>query len=396
MNFYRLNNPIREYAWGSTGMMTLIKGIENPENKVMAEMWLGAHTSASSILSTDDGEIALDKFIEQDPVKALGQKTANKFNEKLPFLMKILAAETPLSIQAHPNKEQALEGFERENAEGLSLNSPLRNYRDANHKPETIMALSPFTALCGFRKVAEIFELIKLTVSTNMRSELELLKKKDISGFLQSMIGLDPIRKKLLLNEFRSAASSRLSMRHEAIPLSMELTYMFPGDVTALMPMMMNIVTIEPGMALNIPAGVLHTYISGLGIELMASSDNVVRGGLTQKAMDVKELLKIGIFEGKELLPYAPTPTASGINVYETNADEFSLTEIKPESGTPAVVSNTSSPQIFLCVEGDAEIKFEDGASCVLKSSESIYILGETGSYSVNGECRIFAASITE
>lgn len=394
MNFYRLKNTVRDYDWGSKSMMSHMLGIENPEKKTIAEIWLGAHPLSPSAVIDGSEEITLDKFIEKNPETVLGQKTVEKFNSTLPFLMKILAVEKPLSIQVHPDKIQALKGYERENAEGLAIDSPLRCYRDLNHKPETICALTPFTILCGFRKAGEIYEIFKLATPVNLRSELELLKQRDIRGFVERLLKFDKIRAKLLLNEFKAAASSRMSTRSEAFPLCMELLSLFPNDVSALMPALLHIVTLEPGMALNIPSGELHAYISGLGIELMASSDNVIRCGLTTKAVNIPEFLNIAKFESAEFTPVAPVSASAGISIYESGAEEFLLTEIKPEGSALVTPEKTVSAKILFCVEGEAELNFADNVSCALKSGESLLIPANAPSYSVSGECRVFAASV--
>ena len=385
---YYLKNKVQEYEWGSKTMMSAF--VDNPDGKNLAELWIGVHPKAPSIVSENGKEVTLDQLIQADPDFMLGRNAA-KFQNKLPFLMKLLAVENPLSVQAHPNKEQAQAGFAREN--GLPLDSPERNYRDANQKPETICALSDFTLLCGFRKPGEIYDLFKMTVHRNLKEEIELLKKRNIKDFFRALLDFDKVRRKVLLSEFTASASSRIGMQDEAFPLSMELIEKYPGDVTALMPLMLNLIKLKPGMALNIPTGCLHTYINGLGIEVMANSDNVVRAGLTPKHIDLQELMNIAVFEPNTAIPYKPERNSDGLAVYETGASEFALAEIEVGQ-TPFVSAKERGADILLCVDGSLQITFGESPPRDIKQGESVIAPSGAGSYRLSGKASVFRASL--
>ena len=387
-NIYYLKNKVQEYEWGSKTMMSAL--VDNPDGKRFAELWIGVHPKAPSTVSENGKDIRLDRLIQANPDFMLGRSAA-KFQNKLPFLMKLLSVENPLSVQVHPDKEQAQAGFARES--GLPLDSPERNYRDANQKPETICALSDFILLCGFRKPGEIYDLFKMTVHRNLKEELEFLKKRDIKGFFRTLLDFDRVRRKVLLSEFTASVSSRIGLQNEAFPLSLEFIERYPDDITALMPLMLNLVKLEPGMALNIPVGRLHTYISGLGIELMADSDNVVRVGLTSKHIDIQEVMNIAVFETDVIVPFKPERDRNGVAVYETGADEFILAEIKVGQ-TPFVSSRERDTEILFCVDGSLQISFGDAPSYDVKRGGSIMIPSGAGSYRLYGDASVFRASV--
>ncbi|MDR3238383.1 MAG: mannose-6-phosphate isomerase, class I [Spirochaetia bacterium] len=386
-NFYRLKNNVQEYPWGSKTMMAGLA--DNKDDKIQAELWIGAHPKSPSIIA--ETGTPLDEFIEKNPGLILG-KDAGKFENKLPFLMKLIAVGSPLSVQVHPNKEQAAAGFARENAALLPIDSPQRNYRDPNHKPETICALSEFTLLCGFRKPGEIYDLFKMLLLRSLRDEIELLKKRDIRGFFQNLINSDKSRQKLIVSDFTASASSRIGLQSEAFPLCMELLSANKDDITALMPLMLNIIKLESGEALNIPSGRLHTYISGLGIELMANSDNVIRGGLTSKHVDIPELMNITVFEPSAMVPFRPETKQDGLAVYETSAEEFTLSEVK----TADNIFNAKKEhglEILFCTGGVSTIDF-GGAKDEIKQGDSLLIPASSAGYSLSGNGRIFIASL--
>ena len=387
-NIYYLKNKIQEYEWGSKTMMSGL--VDNPDAKRFAELWMGVHPKAPSMVLENGKDIPLDQLIETHPDFMLGRSAA-KFQNKLPFLMKLLAVENPLSVQVHPDKEQAQTGFARESR--LSFDSPERNYRDINHKPETICALSDFTLLCGFRKPGEIYDLFKMTLQRSLKEEIELLKKRDIKGFFRALLDFDKVRRKVILSDFSASASSRIGMQNEAFPLSMELIERYPGDITALIPLMLNLIKLEPGMALNIPSGRLHAYISGLGIELMADSDNVVRAGLTPKHIDLQELMNIAVFEPDTMIPFKPERNPAGLALYETGADEFLLAEIEVGQ-IPFVSPQERETEILFCVDGNLQISFKDGSPYNVKKGESVIVPCGAGSYSLSGKASVFSASV--
>jgi mannose-6-phosphate isomerase len=323
----RLVNTVQHYAWGSTDAMRAF-GIE-PDGQPQAEVWMGAHPLASSRLG--DGR-DLATVIAADPVAVLGAACVARFGARLPFLLKILTADTPLSLQVHPNKQQAERGFARENAAGLALDDVRRNYRDDNHKPELICALSEFEALCGFRPIetsARTFEEMGLAHWSN------LLVSRGLVETVSAMLQLD-----------RSAAESQVDTIALCDPVAARLRLRYPGDPGVLVASLLNHVVLQPGDALYLGAGNLHCYLRGSGVEVMANSDNVLRGGLTSKHVDWHELLAV-------LEPEAEPVEVLRAGIggrFTTPAAEFELIHLGRGGERRAIT--TTGPAIALCTKG--------------------------------------------
>ena len=282
-NIYFLKNIVQEYAWGSPTLIPGLMGYGNSEKKPQAEMWIGAHPKAPSLVIDDGKTVPLSRFISESPEEILGSDAAKRFDNSLPFLLKILAAQSPLSIQVHPNLQQARDGFARENSTGIPLDSPERNYRDANHKPETVCALTPFQALNGFREPSEAADLLKISAGTSLENEIKLLERGDIKSFYTRIMTMDSEERNRLLSEFITSAGE---LQHEngIFRWCMKLHNDFPGDIGILSPVILNLVRLEPGLSMNLAAGQLHAYLQGLAVEIMANSDNVIRRRAYRKA----------------------------------------------------------------------------------------------------------------
>lgn len=354
---FELKNKIRDYPWGSFDGLSLYCGIDVPSNKPAAECWMGAHPEASSIVLLADGvSLSLRELIDRQPERTLGVQGL-KTGAQLPFLFKALSASFPLSIQVHPDKRTATQGFEREESLGIPRDSPLRTYRDANHKPELALALSPFKALCGFRAPRETVELFGPTLS----SMLGLRKGPDAEEYrnlLARILRIGGKEKKALKREAGARAlmlaSSGDGEAREAGATVLRLTNLYPGDAGALAPLFMNLLRLEPGQGLYIPPGLMHSYLEGTILEVMASSDNVVRGGLTAKHIDVDELLRV-VDPGARfgLWSKARPGALPNIETWPCPAEEFALERLRPDSGN--LLSITSGgPEILFCAEGSA------------------------------------------
>jgi mannose-6-phosphate isomerase len=323
----RLANTVQHYAWGSIDAMGAF-GIE-PDGRPQAEVWMGAHPAASSRLS--DGR-SLEAAIAADPHGLLGAQCVSRFGARLPFLLKVLTADESLSLQAHPNKRQAEAGYARENAAGLAVDDPRRNYRDDNHKPELLCALGEFEALCGFRPIeasAAAFEQMGLGHwSKSLRAD-------GIVATIASMLRLD-----------RSDAEPQVDAVALHDPVAARLRLRYPGDPGVLVARLLNHVLLQPGDAIYLGAGNLHCYLRGAGVEVMANSDNVLRGGLTSKHVDSDEL--IAVLE----------PGAEPVNVlragiggrFATPAQEFELIHLGPGGERRAI--STTGPAIAVCTSG--------------------------------------------
>lgn len=347
-DFYPLVNPIQSYSWGSIDGISRFLGTQNESGMPIAELWMGAHPVSPSRLSDDDKSLAA--LIGENPGIALGSRSVSQFGPHLPFLFKILSAATPLSLQAHPGKNQAERGFKKENDAGIPLASPIRNYKDDNHKPELLLAITDFSALCGFRTIEESLELFDLLALPKLTQVLR--DTHDYPAFLGSILSLSRDTCCECLSAIRQRLISRDATRlpgvaRRAFTLLAELIALFPDDTGVLAPLYLNIVDLAPGDALYLPEGILHSYIRGTGLELMANSDNVLRGGLTGKHIDKTELLSV-----LEPTPYVPKILRSmmddGIQRYMTPSPEFELSAIRKKNGHSQYSFIAEGPSIIL------------------------------------------------
>jgi mannose-6-phosphate isomerase len=364
-----LRGAIRTYAWGSRTAIAEFTGRPVPANHPEAELWLGAHPGDPAYLQTEDGEHNLLEVVRADPDGQLGSAVRARFGDGLPFLMKVLAADEPLSLQAHPSTEQALEGYAREDQAGIPLNSPQRNYRDRSHKPEILIALEPFEALAGFRPVQRTREFVRALDVPALEPYAVLLTGGTEADGLRALFTtwitlpqpeLDILVPAVLESAIRYAQSGATEFAGEARVL-LELGERYPGDAGVLAALLLNRIELAPGEAIYLPAGNLHSYVRGVGVEVMANSDNVLRGGLTPKHVDVPELLRV--------LNFTPTteddlrvPTEQdGIERrYRTPASEFAVSvlhldgdDLGHEVDAPC---RHDGPQVLLCSQGSVEV----------------------------------------
>jgi len=394
-----LKNPIQEYAWGSRTAIPSLLGLPVPSERPVAELWLGAHPKAPSRVLVDGVWQPLDRVIERDPVSVLGKKVAEGFSHTLPFLFKVLAAHRPLSIQVHPNLEQAGAGFERENRLGIPLDGAARNYRDPNHKPEILCAVTRFEALNGFRPPEDILSLLGRVCDEDLSDELALLRKepdnRGLKRFFTSLLSMDPSRRKRLI-ESGIARARRYADMDRAFGWMVELKRAYPGDIGVLFPLIFNLVILDPGEAIYIPAGELHTYLKGMGMELMANSDNVVRGGLTLKHVDVPELLGIVDFRFMHPQKLQPEPGRQPAEwIYETPAAEFQLAVITVSDGISFQSERDRSVDILICMEGSARIQgLKNSDSESIEKGMSVLIPAAVGPYQIAGEATLYKATV--
>lgn len=325
----------------------------------MAELWMGVHPKGISEVYWDDEWISLPELIQHDPENILGKEVAKKFQNQLPFLFKILAAAMPLSIQAHPNLPQARQGFAKENRLQIPLDDPARNYRDGNHKPEILCALTPFAALTGFREVDEILVLFGRAPIPSLETPLRLLRKnrtpQGLAGFFATLLALSADNRKRAVSELMLCAD-RTGSTDPVFTWVIRLHQWFPEDIGVFAPLVLNLIHLEPGEALFIDSGDLHSYLGGAGVELMANSDNVIRAGLTTKHADVPELLRILRFEENQGGIIKPQARNRSEWVYPTPAKEFVLSRLSLEKGVPYHERGRRSIEIMICTQGNAEI----------------------------------------
>jgi mannose-6-phosphate isomerase len=379
----RLDNTVRPYAWGSTTAIPRLLGVE-PTGEPQAEMWMGAHPGAPS--RTARGP--LDEVIGEDPEKELGRAAVAKFGPRLPFLLKILAAGAPLSLQVHPNLEQAKEGYEDEERRGIPITASHRNYKDANHKPELICALTEFDGLCGFRSPDETAELLAGLDVDSLKPYVDLLhahpEDAALREVLTAVLSADPDDMAHTVTE-TAAACARLGGAYAPYA---DIAHHYPGDPGVIAAMLLNYVQLQPGEALFLGAGVPHAYLNGLGVEIMANSDNVLRCGLTPKHVDVPELLRIVRFEASDPGVLRPEASPDGEEVYATPIDEFRLSRYTLAEGAAPHDLTRDTPQILLCTAGSVRA---DGNP--LAPGESVFVpAGEKAE--VSGSGTIFRATV--
>ncbi|MEV7505996.1 mannose-6-phosphate isomerase, class I [Streptomyces sp. NPDC093018] len=370
----RLDNTVRPYAWGSPTAIPQLLGVE-PTGEPQAEMWMGAHPGAPS--HTARGTLA--EVIDADPERELGKETVARFGPRLPFLLKILAAGAPLSLQVHPDLEQAREGYDDEERRGVPIDAPHRNYKDANHKPELICALTEFDGLCGFREPAHAAELLAALGVDSLKPYVDLLAARPeeaaLREVLTAILSADRADMARTVAE-ATAACARLGGDHAPYA---DLAHHFPGDPGVIAAMLLNHVRLQPGEALFLGAGVPHAYLDGLGVEIMANSDNVLRCGLTPKHVDVPELLRVVRFEAGDPGVLRPEAAPDGEEVYETPIDEFRLSRYALAEGGAAHDLTRDTPQILLCTAGSVragEHELGPGQSVFVPAGEQAGISG--------------------
>jgi mannose-6-phosphate isomerase len=373
---FRLENEIKNFAWGSPIWLPDLLGFPNPEQTPCAELWMGSHPNGSSKITVDfygtPKTLTLAELIERSPEYYLGAGAANKYGA-LPYLFKLLAAEKPLSIQAHPNLEQARQGFERENAAGIPLDAKERNYKDNNHKPEIICALTPFRVMCGFREIREITELLHkfdcaalgnvLGAVENAQNQNTNNDENPYGAFLNALFTLSADEKQALTIHIRQNIGTIIEKYGEnerEWQMVASFASIYPGDSAIISPLYLNVLDLEPGEAVFLPAGVLHAYVHGFGVELMANSDNVLRGGLTQKYVDSGELLGALKLEA-HLPPVMKNATGRLPYTYPSGADEFALSVLSNSDMTHVVQLEREGPVAGIVMEGACVVTFKNG-----------------------------------
>jgi mannose-6-phosphate isomerase len=381
----RLENTVQRYAWGSPDAIPALLGRDNPGGEPWAELWMGDHPRGPSRL--EDGG-PLSEAIARDPEGVLGPKVAARYGARLPFLFKVLAAARPLSIQCHPDEAQARAGFDREEAAGVPVDAFERNYRDPNHKPELICALTPFRALKGFRPIPELLSAFKRWGCEALAEERAALRARQdgegLRAFFSALMQLPDDRRREAVAQVVAAAGGPAGARDpERARLIGELSEAYPGDIGVLAPLYLNLLTLSPGEALYLPAGELHAYLGGLALEIMANSDNVLRGGLTPKHVDVPELLKTLRFAAGRPEVLTAHPAGQGVRTWLTPASEFSLSRIVVQSDWQS--GALKRVEILLGLEGRVSIEGRDQPPLALPRGASVVVPASAGGYTLRG-----------
>jgi mannose-6-phosphate isomerase len=351
----RISGVTKNYDWGSKDLVTDFFGLETP-SKPIAEIWFGTHPLGESETVGDHKPLS----------ESLGKK--------LSFLVKILSAERALSIQVHPNPQQAKDGFHFEQAQGIAVDDPKRNYKDSSHKPEALIALTPFQALCGFRPKEDLIQVF----SAFGKSEPEfdslatsLSQGTSLAEIFESLISNTELAKRFT----KSVDSSQPdSMANKARALVARLLTQFPDDTGALVALMLNEVSLEPGEAIYLPAGNIHAYLSGLGLEVMASSDNVLRSGLTTKHIDVAEVLKLADFSELAEPKVRTRKLAEGLIEYPVDCSEFRVYRAEVSGKNLLADLDLPASAMVVCTAGEVAVSTSLEEREVLTKSEVVFV----------------------
>ncbi|ROV58414.1 mannose-6-phosphate isomerase, class I [Vibrio ponticus] len=388
--FFPMTNVIQNYAWGSTTSVNQLFGIENPNGEPQAEVWMGAHPNGCSMVESQGTTTKLSELIGSDMNAFLSEKVAKRFGE-LPYLFKILAAEKALSIQVHPNKQQAEAGFAREEQQGIELSAANRNYKDPNHKPELVYALTSYQAMNGFRATEEIIaNFTRLDIpelATLLAGLVENQTAQGLSDFFSGLLSLQGENKDKALTALLTYANNS---QDPLMALIVELETQYPGDIGLFVPLTLNIITLEPGQAMFLDAETPHAYIKGTGLEIMANSDNVLRAGLTPKYMDIEELVACTIFEEKPFDTLLLEPNVNDeVLEYPIPVEDFKFAII-PSSTARTI--EIDSAEILLPLDGTMTLTHSNGQSCVIEKGQSVFIPAYAEHYTLECQGRVARA----
>ncbi|MGF1804828.1 mannose-6-phosphate isomerase, class I, partial [Aliivibrio sifiae] len=386
-NLFKLDNVIQNYAWGSQTSIQQLFGIENKAGEPQAEIWMGAHPNGCSKVEAT-GEL-LSELIKKYPIETLGRYTHQRFGD-LPYLFKVLAADKPLSVQVHPKLSDAKLGFEKENQQGIELGAFNRNYKDANHKPELVYALTFYRAMNGFRPIAEmvsIFEQANVSVLSEAVTQLKASPtSSSLQVFFTTVMSLTGQNKTDALAQLieGSDIKAKTKVAREAFGMVVEFSEEFYDDIGLFSPLMLNVIELEPGEAMFLHAATPHAYVQGTGLEIMANSDNVLRAGLTPKHMDIEELISHTefhsiSFDDIRLLPIKKERKQS----YPIPVDDFGfeIIEVVDESAEQYV----RGAEILFCIEGEVIIESDDSV-ITLHAGQSVFVCNNADVYSCKGK----------
>ncbi|EAU0667866.1 mannose-6-phosphate isomerase [Salmonella enterica] len=382
----KLINSVQNYAWGSKTALTELYGIANPQQQPMAELWMGAHPKSSSRITTANGEtVSLRNAIENNKTALLGEAVANRFGE-LPFLFKVLCAAQPLSIQVHPNKRNSEIGFAKENAAGIPMDAAERNYKDPNHKPELVFALTPFLAMNAFREFSDMVSLLQPIAGAHsaIAHFLQAPNAERLSQLFASLLNMQGEEKSRALAVLKAALNSQQGEPWQTIRVISEY---YPDDSGLFSPLLLNVVKLNPGEAMFLFAETPHAYLQGVALEVMANSDNVLRAGLTPKYIDIPELVANVKFEPKPASELLTAPVKSGAELdFPIPVDDFAFSLYDLALQETSIGQHSAA--ILFCVEGEAVLR-KDEQRLVLKPGESAFIGADESPINASGTGRL-------
>ncbi|MPY84210.1 MAG: mannose-6-phosphate isomerase, class I [Actinophytocola sp.] len=389
-----LHNAVRPYAWGSRTAIAELLGRPVPAPHPEAELWMGAHPGDPSRVSCPEGRLrSLCEVVADDPDGQLGSGCARRWQNRLPFLLKVLAADEPLSMQAHPTAAQAADGFAREEAAGIPRDAPERNYPDPTAKPELVCALTEFEVLSGFADAARTVRLLRTIETPELTAYTDLLAEQPDTDGLRALfttwITLPQQRIDDLLPDVLKSCARHAEAHGEfaaECATVVQLGDEHPHDAGVLTSLLLNRIELRAGEALYLPAGNLHLYLRGFAVEILANSDNILRGGLTPKHVDVPELLRVIDFSRGSVPVLSDEPDSADprLRVYRTDAPEFELSRMDWPDGDTSPVELPAGPQILLCTRGGAVLRESaTGRELALARGESAWLAARDGAVTV-------------
>lgn len=428
-----LQGRIRDYAWGSPEAIPAFFG-RPPASINVAEIWLGAHpndpaivdagasifdekqlyfrdfaasgvpetaASASSQASRESSfettsGIPLDEWIAKDPVAALGEAVTERYEGKLPYLLKIIAPNEPLSLQVHPSIEQAKRGYRREDAQGIPRDCPQRNYKDQNHKPELVYALSTFEALVGFRAPRRIGDVLEGLDTPLARKLHAMVRRKGVRAAFETLLSASTRPEAEEVEAIARACTARLkegSPSPRADRVVGVLAQRYPGDPGVVASLLMNPVTLTPGEALFVSAGTIHAYLKGIAVEIMAASDNVLRAGLTPKHVDVPELLTVLHSTASPPTRIAPERVNSSVSTFYAPVDDFELSSIRLKDASVAQKVRGFGPRTVVCLSGAATLS-ANGKKKTIRAGQAVFVPAADGKLTMRGVGHLVQAAV--
>ncbi|MEZ9134355.1 mannose-6-phosphate isomerase, class I [Vibrio sp. 10N.286.52.B1] len=382
-SFYKLENSIQNYPWGSVSSIPDLFDVENPAQVPMAEIWMGAHPKASSKIQLHGQSIELAHFISASGSNLLGEDTKQRYGE-LPYLFKVLAANQALSIQVHPSKEEAEVGFAKENQLGIAMDAYNRNYKDANHKPELVYALTPYLAMNGFRDYNDIVTLFVSANLSSLQNEINHFSNNQtpagLRALFQAVLSLEGDKKDATIQELLTWTDTH--QQDSLATLVLDLNTVYPNDVGLLAPLMLNVILLQPGEAMFLDAGTPHAYLKGTALELMANSDNVLRAGLTPKYIDVEELVASCRFYPLDSDKILTSPISEGCEqTFPVPVDDFSFAVYQQPDAYSITLSRA---EIWFAIDQDATFVDQAGQQFTISKGESIFIPLTTDQFTVS------------
>ncbi|ELY2854263.1 mannose-6-phosphate isomerase, class I [Cronobacter dublinensis] len=381
-SFYRMRNGVKNYAWGSRTALNTQFGVPNPDEQPQAEIWMGAHPAGCSEIEVGANTVSLQDAIAKSPDTVLGERTVEKF-AGLPFLLKILSAESALSLQVHPDKRQAEEGYARQG------NGAGEDYHDANHKPELVYAITPFMAMNGFRPCQEIVNhFLRLSSPELMPALAEFqhnLNNDGLKNFFVSLMQLSLQEKNNVLCQLDESLHAGGFVHLQEFLIRLQKDY--PGDIGILAPLLLHCITLEPGEAMFLRAGTLHAYVYGTAVEVMACSDNVLRAGLTPKKINLPELVSCTVFSETQEHALKLVPDIAGNERhYPVPVEDFRFSVM---GNCQQKLIEVDSAQILLVLEGLTTLRDTRGEEMTLRVGQSVFIPAQTEAYFLtqSGQC---------